>query len=230
MTVRDKAQGPDMEQTERQLRESIVRQCREMNALGINQGTSGNISVRSGGSMLISPSATPYERMTPEMIAEMPLDAEPGTWHGPLKPSTEWRFHYDILASRPEVNAVVHAHPIHATALAMARKPIPAAHYMVAAFGGPDVRCAGYARFGTARLSALALDALDGRMACLLANHGMIALGETLDKAMWRAVELETLARQYCVALTIGGPVLLDEADIDETLEAFAGYGIQDGA
>lgn len=210
-----------------QLRESIISHCRAMNSLGITQGTSGNISGRSDRGMLISPSATPYDRMTPEMIALMPFDAESGAWRGPKKPSTEWRFHFDILKNRPEVNAVVHAHPAYATALAMARKPIPAAHYMVAAFGGADVRCAGYARFGTAELSALALEALDGRTACLLANHGVIALGETLEKAMWRAVELETLAQQYCISISIGGPVLLSDADIDETLSAFAGYGLQ---
>lgn len=217
-----------MDREEELLRAEIVACCREMNASGINQGTSGNISARYGETMLITPSATPYDRMTPDMIVSMPFGAEPGAWDGPLRPSTEWRFHFDILTRRPEINAVVHAHPIHATALAMTRREIPACHYMVAAFGGNSVRCAGYARFGTAELSALALEALEDRTACLMANHGMIALGETLEKAMWRAVELETLARQYCVSLSIGGPVLLSDKDIDETKAAFGSYGLRD--
>ncbi|WP_372802630.1 class II aldolase/adducin family protein [Paracoccus seriniphilus] len=216
-----------MQQREMQLRQAIVTACQNMNSLGINQGTSGNISVRCGDKVLITPSATPYEDMTPEMIAEMPLDGEYGAWSGPLKPSTEWRFHYDILRARPDMSAVVHAHPTYCTTLAIARRPIPPVHYMIASFGGMDVRCSGYATFGTAELSTLALEALQDRTACLMANHGMIALGESLEKAMWRAVELEAIARQYCLSLTIGGPVLLSEAEIDEALAKFSDYGLK---
>lgn len=218
-----------MKKAERALREAIIEQCRFMNGSGLNQGTSGNISARFGDRMLITPSATPYDAMEPEMIAAMPFEADYGTWEGPLKPSTEWRFHFDILKARPDAGAVVHAHPTYCTTLAIARKEIPACHYMMAAFGGMNVRCAPYARFGTAELSAHALAALEGRTACLLANHGSIALGATLDKAMWLAVELETIARQYYLSLTIGGPVLLSEAEIAETAAAFGSYGLQDG-
>ncbi len=217
-----------MTKTEKQLRQGIVDACRKMNALGINQGTSGNISVRCGDKMLISPSATPYDAMTAEMIAELPFDGDYGEWSGPLKPSTEWRFHFDIMKSRPDVGAVVHAHPTFCTTLAIARKEIPACHYMVAAFGGTNVRCSDYATFGTADLSKTALEALEGRTACLLANHGMIATGADLDKAMWLAVELETIARQYYHSLTIGGPVLLSDEAIAETMAAFGSYGVQD--
>lgn len=217
-----------MKTSEKHLRQAIIDQCRFMNASGLNQGTSGNISARCGERMLITPSATPYDAMTPEMIAAMPFDGAYGAWEGPLKPSTEWRFHFDILKNRPDMDAVVHAHPTFCTALAMAHREIPAAHYMVAAFGGANVRCAPYARYGTAELSALALEALDGRTACLLANHGSIAMGESLEKAMWRAVELETIARQYCFALSIGGPVILSDAQIAETLAGFGSYGLQD--
>lgn len=215
-----------MKKTEKDLRQAIIGQCRRMNASGLNQGTSGNISARYGNAMLITPSGTPYDRIEPGMIAAMALDGD-GGWEGPLKPSSEWRFHLDILRARPQIGAVVHAHPTHCTALAMCRKAIPAAHYMVAAFGGADVRCAGYATFGTAELSRQALQALEGRTACLLANHGMIALGETLEKAMWRAVELETLARQYWHTLAIGGPVLLTDAQIADAAERFGSYGVQ---
>lgn len=216
-----------MTDAEAALRRAIIESCRALNAKGLNQGASGNISARIGDRMLITPSATPYEAMTPEMIASTPLNADAPDWSGPLAPSTEWRFHFDILRTRSEIGAVAHAHPTFATALAIARKDIPAAHYMIAAFGGGSVRCSGYATFGTAALSAEALKALEGRTACLLANHGVIALGETLAKAMWRAEELETLARQYYHALLIGGPVLLSEAEIAETAAAFEGYGLK---
>lgn len=217
-----------MKRAERALRAEIIASCQEMNASGINQGTSGNISARFEDRMLISPSATPYDQMTPEMVASVPLDDASGAYEGPLKPSTEWRFHHALLRDRADAAAVVHAHPTYCTTLAVAGKGIPACHYMIAAFGGVDVKCAGYARFGTAALSRLALEAMEGRAACLLANHGMIAIGESLAKAMWRAVELETIARQYYLSLQIGGPNLLSDAQIQETIDAFAGYGVQD--
>ncbi len=217
-----------MKKIERELRQAIIDSCKFMNSSGLNQGTSGNVSARFEDKVLITPSATPYDAMTPEMLAAMPLDAEYGTWEGPLKPSTEWRFHFDILKSRPDAGAVVHAHPTFCTTLAMAHKPIPAAHYMIAAFGGNDVRCAPYARYGTAELSGHALTALEGRSACLLANHGSLAVGSTLEKAMWLAVELETLARQYYHSLLIGGPVLLSDEAIAETAKAFGSYGLQE--
>ena len=206
-------------------RRAIIEACRGMNAAGLNQGTSGNISVRHGGTMLITPSATPYETMLPEMIAAMKLEGEYGAWSGPLKPSTEWRFHLDILRSRPDAGAVVHAHPPFCTTLAVARRAIPACHYMIAAFGGTDVRCAPYALFGTSALSANTLAALEGRSACLLANHGMVACGPTLERAMWLAIELEALARQYWQSFLIGGPVLLSEAEVAEAAARFDSYG-----
>lgn len=209
------------------LRKSLVDACRRMNALGINQGTSGNISIRSGETMLVSPSATPYDQMQPDSVASMLVDGEYGTWEGPLRPSTEWRFHLDIMRARPEVSAIVHTHSTFATILAIARKDIPACHYMIAAFGGHDVRCAPYATFGTKELSNHAIVALEGRMGCLLANHGMIVLGENLDKAMWRAIELETISKQYFNALLLGNPHILTNSDIDATLAKFADYGVQ---
>lgn len=218
-----------MNRAEKALRTEIIARCREMNGNGLNHGTSGNISARLDDRMLITPSATAYEALTPEMIAAMPLDDDSGGYEGPLKPSTEWRFHHTLLRERSDANAVIHAHPTYCTALAMARKPIPACHYMIAAFGGNDVRCAGYATFGTDALSKLAIKAMKDRSACLLANHGMIVLGETLEQAMWRAVELEALATQYVLSLGIGGPVLLSSAQISQTHRRFAGYGLRHG-
>ena len=216
-----------MTHDERALRQAIIDQCRWMNASGLNQGTSGNISVRWKNGLLITPSATPYEAMVPEMIAFMPLDGEPGSWQGPLKPSTEWRFHRDIMQARAEVGAIVHTHSTFATVLAIHRREIPACHYMVAAFGGNTVRCADYATYGTQELSGHVLKALEGRTACLLANHGMIATGPDLAKAMWGAGELETLARQYVHALALGTPKILSEAQMAEVAAGFASYGLQ---
>lgn len=214
--------------TEADTRRDIVEACLEMNASGINQGTSGNVSIRYEDRMLISPSATPYAKMTPEMIASIDLAGDmTGTWDGPRKPSTEWRFHWLLMKQRADVTAVVHAHPTHCTALAILRKPIPACHYMIAAFGGTDVRCAGYATFGSPELADLAVTALEDRTACLLANHGMVAVGQGIEQAMWRAIELETIARQYCLSLQLGEPVILSTEDIDRTLDMFAGYGVQ---
>lgn len=214
---------------ERAIRKTIIEHCLAMNASGLNRGTAGNISVRRGAAMLITPSGVPYEALEPGDIALMPLDRD-GEWDGPLPPSSEWRFHLDILRARPEIGAIVHTHSPFATVLAVARREIPACHYMIAAFGGAPIRCAGYATFGTKELSDAALAALDGRLGCLLANHGQIALGESLEKAMWRAVELESLAEQYYRSLLIGGPVLLDDAEIVRVEARFATYGLRQPA
>jgi L-fuculose-phosphate aldolase len=207
---------------ERALRQSIIDACRQMNALGINQGTSGNISVRWRDGLLITPSGLSYERMRPEDIVPIELD---GSYEHALKPSSEWRFHCEIMKARADICAIVHAHPIYATAFAICREEIPAVHYMIAAAGGPTIRCGGYASYGTAELSAIALAALEGRNACLLANHGLIATGADLDKAMWLAVEVETLCKQYAAALQIGTPHVLSDEEIARTLEKFRDYG-----
>jgi len=209
------------------LRAAVIQAARSMAALGINQGAAGNLSVRAGDRMLITPSAIPYEEMTPDMIAAMPLQSNYGAWEGPKRPSSEWRFHLDIFRARPEIGAVVHTHAPYATALAMARRDIPPCHYMVTRFGGGTVRCAPYALFGTAELSTLALAALENRTACLLANHGFIATGADLPAAMAAAVELEALAKQYMLSLTIGGPVLLTDEEIQAAIEQFATAYIQ---
>lgn len=211
-----------MDRDERAKRQQIIDICLKMNATGLNQGTSGNVSLRHEGGLLITPSGRPYESLAPEDIVRLEMD---GTANGRWAPSSEWRFHRDILAARPEVQAVLHAHPVHCTALAIMERGIPPVHYMVAVFGGEDVRCAPYALFGTQELSDHALAALEGRNACLLAHHGMIVAGRDLDHAWWLAVELETLARQYLACLPLGEPPRLSSAQIAETLERIAGYG-----
>ncbi|SHN82280.1 class II aldolase/adducin family protein [Bradyrhizobium erythrophlei] len=204
-------------------RHQIIDACREMNRLGINQGTSGNISLRHDDGMLITPTSVPYNAMQVDQIVFMKLDSEPG---GGQRPSSEWRFHRDILKARPEVNAVVHAHPPFATVLAIMGREIPAVHYMIACAGGDTIRCAPYATFGTEELSRHAVTALADRSACLLAHHGMIVVGTSLAKAMWLAVEVETLARQYHGCLQIGTPPLLSKAEIENVRTRMAGYGV----
>lgn len=215
-----------MNQDERALRQAIVEACRELNASGLNQGTSGNISARLDERLLITPSGIPYDELAPEMLAAMPIEGEYGGWKGPLKPSSEWRFHLDLVRARPELGAVVHAHAPYATALAIARRPIPPVHYMIAAFGGPDIRCADYATFGTEALAANTVRALEGRRACLLANHGQVALGATLAAALELAAEVENLAGMYLDLLASGQKIhILDDQEMARVVEAFAEYG-----
>jgi L-fuculose-phosphate aldolase len=216
-----------MNKEELEKRRAIIAACLWMNSSGLNQGTSGNISVRHGDAMLISPSGVPYEQLEADDIVAMPLEGEYGSYRaqGANVPSSEWRFHLDIMRARPDVGAIVHTHSLYATTLACCRKDIPAVHYMIAAAGGPTVRCGAYATYGTAELSTAALAALEGRTCCILANHGMIATGPNLAKAQWLAVELETLAKQYYLSLCIGGPVLLGEDEIARVQERFKDYG-----
>jgi L-fuculose-phosphate aldolase len=208
-----------------ELRRGIIEAARRMNAIGLNQGTSGNISARAGDHMLITPSGVPYDDLEPEDIAALKLEGDYGAYEGRLAPSSEWRFHLDITKARPDVGAIVHAHSTYATTLAICRKNIPACHYMIAASGGTTIRCADYATYGTRELSDNALRALEGRSCCLLANHGMIATGPDLAKAMWLAVELETIAKQYYLSLALGGPVLLADEEIANVIERFRSYG-----
>jgi L-fuculose-phosphate aldolase len=224
--------------TENQARRAVIATCLRMGAAGLNTGRAGNVSVRwnrggeeGGQGLLITPSATVYESLVPESIIWMALDAEPsepGADALAPRPSSEWRLHRDVYRERPDVGAVVHAHPVSATALAclpaIQASGIPAFHYMVAVAGGADIRCAPYRIFGSAELSQVAIDALRERKACLLAHHGVIALGATLADALELCAEVETLARMYSQALQIGAPAVLSAADMAEVVARFAGY------
>jgi len=208
------------------LRAAVVATALAMNARGINRGKSGNVSARleadGFAGFLITPTGLPYEDTAPGDIVAMTLE---GVADGPRLPSSEWRFHRDIYRARPDAGAVVHTHAPFATTLACLHRGIPAFHYMVAVAGGRDIRCAPYATFGTQALSDHALAALEGRKACLLANHGMIAIGPSLGAALALAVEVETLAEMYWRALQIGDPQPLTDAEMDVVLEKFRSYG-----
>ncbi|MEM8551964.1 MAG: class II aldolase/adducin family protein [Pseudomonadota bacterium] len=206
------------------LRKEIIAACLDMNATGLNQGTSGNVSARVRGGMLITPSGVPYDTLSPEDIVAVKPD---GDFAGALRPSSEWRMHADIYRARSDAGAVVHVHSIAATALACLRRPIPAFHYMVAVAGGDDIRCADYALFGTQALSDAMASALEGRTACLLANHGQIAFGPTVAKALSLAREVETLAAMLLAAERSGKPKILSQAEMHEVLSAFKDYGAQ---
>jgi L-fuculose-phosphate aldolase len=207
-------------------REAIVEAARELERTGLNQGSAGNISLRDGAAMLITPSGVAARDLRSEAVARVALDDESGASAGPLPPSSEWRFHRDILRARPDANAIVHTHSPYATVLAVLRRDIPAAHYMIAAFGGACVRCTDYAPYGTAELSRLAVEGLAGRHAVLLGNHGAIVTGADLERAMWRAVELEALARTYYLASLLGQPVILPDDEIERMVKRFESYGV----
>ncbi len=213
-----------MTDEERQVRAAMVATCRAMDAKGINQGTAGNLSVRHGDGFLITPSSLPYDTMQPEDIVEMGWD---GTYVG-RRPSSEWRFHRDILKARADVQVVLHCHSAYATSVACHHRTIPAFHYMVGVMGGNTLRCARYATFGTQELSDAAIEALEGRMACLLGQHGQIALGKSLDHALWMAVEVETLARMYLQALALGEPPVLSDEEMERVIAQMArmSYGL----
>ena len=232
--------GPAVPATESDARRSLVEACLRMNSLGINQGKAGNASLRwdrgAKPGLLITPSALAYEAMSADDVVWLSLESGhgddgpdgPRSVDGARQPSSEWRMHRDAYASRPDTGAVVHSHAVFASTLACSarvqREGIPAFHYMVAVAGGCDIRCARYATFGTQALSDSALDALRERRACLLANHGLLALGESLDAVLALAVEVEALARMYWQVLQLGHPVVLDAAQMREVIERFASY------
>jgi len=205
------------------LREAIVVTMRAMDARGLNRGTSGNVSVRWNDGMLITPSGVVPAALTPDQIVYVAPDGS--TPSGSSRPSSEWQMHQGILAGRSDAQAVVHCHSRHATTLACAGKEIPPLHYMVAVAGGSSVPLAPYATFGSNTLAQGVIATLAGRRACLMANHGQIAIGPTLGMALAIADEVEEQAAVYCGALAMGGPILLDEAEMKNILAAFARYG-----
>lgn len=211
------------------LRRALLQTARAMQAQGLNRGTAGNVSVRcagiEGADFLVTPTGVDNETANPGDMVAMKLD---GTHSGRLLPSSEWRFHRDIYAHRPDAGAIIHAHSPFATALACQGRAIPAFHYMIARFGGADVRCAPYATFGTQALSDAALAALDGRCACLLANHGMLVFGRDLPHALALAVEFETLCEQFWRTAQMGPPQVIDAAEMARVVEKFSTYGQQD--
>jgi L-fuculose-phosphate aldolase len=206
------------------LRKAVIKTCLAMNEERINQGTSGNVSVRTDEGFLITASGIPYKKMKPEHVVEMDLE---GGYRGEFYPSTEWRMHMDIYRTRPEAQAIVHVHSTYATALACLRKEVPAFHYMIGVTGGKTLRCTDYAEFGTQALSDTMLKALEGRKACLLANHGQIVFGPSLEKALWLAVEIESTCHQYWAASIFGKPVILGDPEMNSVLKRFGTYGKQ---
>lgn len=194
----------------------------QLDAVGLNRGSTGNLSVRVGDQWLVTPSGIAAQDLGPQSMVQMDFIGEPS---GPGKPSSEWRFHRDILASRTDVGAIVHTHSRFATAFACLHRKIPAFHYMIAIAGGDSIRCAPYALFGTQELSNHALKALQDRKACLLGNHGLIALGADLKKAVAVAIEVESLCEQYWTALQLGEPTILSLEQMQAVHEKFKTYG-----
>lgn len=205
-------------------RTDLIATALAMGANGLNRGTAGNVSVRHGDGFHITPTGMPYDTLVADDIPLMALD---GTCQGRRKPSSEWRFHRDLYAARPETGAVLHAHSPFAVSLACLRRDIPPFHYMIARFGGDTIRCAGYAIFGSPELSAAAMHAMEGRKGCLLANHGLLVAGRDLGEALALAIELEELCEQYWRACAIGQPILLSASEITAAIKKFSDYGQQ---
>lgn len=211
----------------RRLAGAVIDTALAMNERGINNGVAGNVSVRFGDGVLVTPSSVAYDELSPDDIVLVRHDGSYDVAND-RRPSSEWRFHADVLAARTDVHAVVHAHPINATALACHGRGIGPFHYMVGVAGGTDIRCAPYATFGTPELSANVVDALHDRRACLMANHGMLAVGTSLRRALDLAIEVEVLASQYLAALAIGEPIELSAdqmAAVLDKMNAGPGYG-----
>ena len=206
------------------LRHDLIATARAMQPANLNRGTAGNVSVRSGEGFYITPTGLPYAALGAD---DIPLMALEGSHQGSRKPSSEWRFHRDLYATRPEVGAVLHAHSPFAVTLACLRYDIPAFHYMIARFGGDSIRCADYAIFGSEELSATALAALENRKGCLLANHGLLVAGRDLAEVLALAIELEELCEQYWRASQLGQPVILSDTEMAAVLEKFRSYGQQ---
>ena len=208
-----------MATTEKELRESIIAHSARIMAAGLGGPLGDDISARFDDSVLITPSGASYAGLRPAMIALMPLVGEYGAWKGPMKPTSEWRIHLDIVRARPDIGGIVRFQSPYATALAMAGKPILAAHPMIALFGAPIIRCAKYAPAGTKELAGLALEALDQSHAVLLSNYCALTTGATLNAALVRARELETLARIYAIALSLGRPAILSDEEVGRISE-----------
>jgi L-fuculose-phosphate aldolase len=206
-----------------QLRREVIDVARRTEMTCLTQGTSGNVSARSSGGFLITPTGVKYDELQPRDMVELDLAGE--AHPGQRRPSSEWRMHRDVYAARPEVGAVVHAHPTYTTTIACLRRDLPAVHYMIAVAGGSSVRCAAYATFGTEELSRNALIALEGRTACLLANHGILTVGTDLAAALRVAEEIEKVAEIYWRALTAGEPAILDDEEMGRVLARFKDYG-----
>ncbi|MBA3460466.1 MAG: class II aldolase/adducin family protein [Deltaproteobacteria bacterium] len=205
------------------LREELVATARRMSDLGLTPGMSGNVSVRTPRGLLVTPSGMPYGELVADDAVEISQD---GTIRpGQRSPTTEWQLHRDILGSRTDVQAIVHTHSLFCTTISTLRRPIPALHYMIVLAGGDEIPCADYATFGSAELASNAIVALGGGQACLLANHGMVALGASLPQALRLAAEVETLASQYWHAAQIGTPHILDRSELDKVRAKFVAYG-----
>lgn len=204
-------------------RRAVIETALAMSRQGLSPGRSGNVSCRWPGGMLITPSGMAYETLVPDDIVFVADDGSVAP--NSRKPSSEWHFHLSAYHARPDRHAIVHTHSLHATVLACAHKPIPAFHYMVAVAGGADIPLVPYATFGTKELARYVAAGLAERDACLMANHGQIAIGETLSAALELAHEVEVLAEQYCKVLALGKPKLLTAAEMEVVLERFKGYG-----
>lgn len=212
-----------MKISEKRLREQLLEYANRLNSSGLSLGKSGNLSVRCDEGLLITPSGVEYSALHYTDIVKITLTGKKLCQSSYL-PSSEWHFHCEIYRSTQQ-QAIVHAHPTYCTALACTGRNIPAFHYMVAIAGGDQIPIAPYALFGSQQLSDNIIQTLKGTHACLLENHGMISSGDSLSSAFNLALEIEQLAQQYTVALTLGNVKILSHQQMQEVTEKFKHYG-----
>tara|TARA_B100001059_G_scaffold224968_1_gene251652 strand:- start:4 stop:651 length:648 start_codon:yes stop_codon:yes gene_type:complete len=205
-------------------RENLLNITNKLLAAGLNHGASGNCSCRDREGFLITPTGVDSSKLTTDMMVRMNLSDNLSEPKKKYQPSSEWQFHQAILEKYPEINAVVHTHSIFASSLSVLGQDIPAFHYMIAVAGGDSVRCAPYAMFGTKELSDNILEAIQDRKACLLSNHGLVAIGKDLSEAFNIAEEVEHLSRLFVEAKKIGEPLLLSKKEMAEVLNRFNSY------
>lgn len=210
--------------SELQLRQQLIDTARQLNSSGLSVGKSGNVSARFGDGLLITPTGLAYEQLQTKDIVYLNAHGLPMSKSEPA-PSSEWHFHCNVYRARADIGAIVHCHSNYATALACTARKIPAFHYMVAVAGGKEIPLASYALFGTEELSTAVVDCLQTVNACLMQNHGQLAIAATLTQAFNLAMEVETLATQYTLAKTLGKVQLLTDQQMDAVLEQFKGYG-----
>jgi len=203
---------------------SLIETALHLEQIGLNHGATGNCSCRDGNTYLITPSGIDTQSLSEDKVVRMDftgniIDSIPN-----LKPSSEWRFHKDIMLQRKEVGAVVHTHSIYASTVSLFGDTLPSFHYMIAVAGGDSVRCAPYAMFGTQELSDNIISALIDRKACLIANHGLVAIGDNLKEALQIAEEIEHLCQLYIEARKLGEPNLLSKKQMSEVIDRFQTY------
>ena len=206
---------------EENLRKKIIDTCLKIEIKKLNQGKTGNVSHRWRNGILITPSGIDYDKLNYKDIVFVDIN---GKAVGERLPSSEWRFHLNIIKNRKEVDSIIHNHPVYGTGFSMLRKEIKSFHYLIGLFGGVNIRCTKFMMPGSESLSNEILISLKKRKACLIANHGVVTIGKNLDEAFYLAEQFEALCKQITIAKINGKPKLIDEKKMTIILKKLKNY------